>query len=59
MIVLITLKEVNTTDVETRENLHEQKIDDEIKKKNRQIVEKFNFPVQQPNSFPFFMMLDT
>ena len=28
-------------------------------KKNRQIVEKFNFPIQQPNSFPFFMMLDT
>ena len=60
MIALITLKEVNTTDVETRENPHEQKIDDEIKKKkNRQIVAKFNFPVQQPNSFPFFMMLDT
>ena len=58
MIALITLKEVNTTDVETRENPHEQKIDDEIKK-NRQIVEKFNFPVQQPNSFPFLMMLDT
>ena len=33
MIALITLKEVNTTDVETRENPHEQKIDDEIKKK--------------------------
>ena len=36
MIALITLKEVNTTDVETRENPHEQKIDDEIEKKKKQ-----------------------
>ena len=29
---LITLKEVNTSDVETRKNVHEQNFDDEIKK---------------------------
>ena len=35
---LITLKEVNVSDVETRKNVHEQNFDD----------------VQQPDSFPFF-----
>ena len=30
---LITLKEVNTSDVETRKNVHEQNFDDEVKKK--------------------------
>ena len=29
---LITLKEVNTSDVETRKNVHEQNFDDEVKK---------------------------
>ena len=35
--VLITLKEVNTSDVEKRKNLHEQNFDDEIKN-NKKIV---------------------
>ena len=34
---LITLKEVNTSHVEKRKNLHEQNFDDEIKN-NKQIV---------------------
>ena len=34
---LITLKEVNTSDVETRKNVHEQNFDDEVKN-NKQIV---------------------
>ena len=29
--VLITLKEVNTSDVETRKKVHEQNFDDEVK----------------------------
>ena len=39
---LITLKEVNTSDVETRENVHEQNFDDEVKN-NKQIV--INLPL--------------
>ena len=39
---LITLKEVNTSDVETRKNVHEQNFDDEVKN-NKQIV--VNLPV--------------
>ena len=34
---LITLKEVNTSEVETRKNFHEQNFDDEVKN-NKQIV---------------------
>ena len=34
---LITLKEVNTSDVETRKNVHEHNFDDEVKN-NKQIV---------------------
>ena len=49
---LITLKEVNASDVETRKNVHGQNFDDEVKN-NKQIV--VNLPrVQQPDSFPFF-----
>ena len=53
---LVTLKEVNASDAKKRKN--EQNFDDEIKKQqaNRR---KFNSPVQQHDSFPFFMMLDT
>ena len=43
MIALITLKEVNTTDVETRENPHEQKIDDELKKKTGKLLKNLTF----------------
>ena len=39
---LITLKEVNTSDVETRKNVHEQNFDDEVKN-NKQIV--LNLPL--------------
>ena len=35
--VFITLKEVNTSDVKTRKNVHEQNFDDEVKN-NKQIV---------------------
>ena len=50
---LITLKEVNTSDVETRKNVHQQNFDDEVKN-NKQIVVNFTSRVQQPDSFPFF-----
>ena len=48
---LVTLKEVNASDAKKRKN--EQNFDDEIKKQqaNRR---KFNSPVQQHDSFPFF-----
>ena len=51
---LITLKEVNTSDVETRKNVHEQNFDDEVKN-NKQIV--VNLPLLFNNLilFPFFM----
>ena len=39
---LITFKEVNTSDVETRENVHEQNFDDEVK--NKQIVVNLPLP---------------
>ena len=35
---LITLKEVNTSDVETRKNVHEQNFDDEVKNNKRIVV---------------------
>ena len=40
---LITLKEVNTSDVETRKNVHEQNFDDEVKN-NKQIVVNLPLP---------------
>ena len=51
---LITLKEVNTSDVETRKNVYEQNFDDEVKN-NKQIV--VNLPLLFNNLilFPFFM----
>ena len=50
--LITSLKEVNTSDVETRKNVHEQNFDDEVKN-NKQIV--VNLPlVEQPDSFPFF-----
>ena len=39
---LMTLKEVNTSDVGTRKNVHEQNFDDEVKN-NKQIV--INLPL--------------
>ena len=42
---LITLKEVNTSDVQTRKNVHEQTFDDEVKD-NKQIVVNLS-PVQR------------
>ena len=55
---LITLKEVNISHVEKRKNLHEQYFDDGIKKNKQIVVNSCNSPVQQPDSFPFFMILD-
>ena len=40
---LITLKEVNTPDVEARKNVHEQNFDDEVKN-NKQIVVNLPLP---------------
>ena len=40
---LITLKEVNTSDFETRKNVHEQNFDDEVKN-NKQIVVNLPLP---------------
>ena len=40
---LIALKEVNTSDVETRENVHGQNFDDEVKN-NKQIVVNLPLP---------------
>ena len=40
---LITLKELNTTDMETRKNVHEQNFDDEVKN-NKQIVANLPLP---------------
>ena len=40
---LITLNEVNTSDVETRKNVHEQNFDDEVKN-NKQIVVNLPLP---------------
>ena len=51
---LITLKEVNTSDAKKRKN--EQNFEIKKQQENRR---KFNSPVQQPDSFPFFVMLDT
>ena len=45
MKALITLKDVNTSDVETRKNVHEQNFDDEVKN-NKQIV--VNLPLVGP-----------
>ena len=55
---LITLKEENTSDVETRMNVHEQNFDDEVKN-NKQIV--FNLPLLFNSLivFLFFLTLDT
>ena len=40
---LITLKEVNTSEVETRKNVHEQNFDDEVKN-NEQIIVNLSLP---------------
>ena len=56
--VLITLKEVNTSDVEKRKNLHEQNFDDEIRN-NKQIVINLTLLFKSLILFLFFMMLDT
>ena len=55
---LITLKEVNTSDVETRKNVHEQNFDDEVKS-NKQIVVNLSLLFNSLIVFFFFMMLDT
>ena len=55
---LITLKEVNTSDVETRKNVHEQNFDDEVKN-NKQIVVNLPLLFNSLILFLFFMMLDT
>ena len=55
---LITLKEVNTSDVETRENVYEQNFDDEVKN-NKQIVVNLLLLFNSLILFLFFMMLDT
>ena len=52
---LITLKEVNTSDVETRKNVHEQNFDDEVK--NKQIVVNLPLVFNSLILFLFFMML--
>ena len=55
---LITLTEVNTSDVETRKNVHEQNFDDEVKN-NKQIVVNLPLVFNSLILFLFFMMLDT
>ena len=55
---LITLKEVNTSDFETRKNVHEQNFDDEVKN-NTQIVVNLPLVFNSLILFLFFMMLDT
>ena len=55
---LITLKEVNTSDVETTKNVHEQNFDDEVKS-NKQIVVNLSLLFNSLIVFLFFMMLDT
>ena len=54
----ITLKEVNTSDVETRKNVYEQNFDDEVKN-NKQIVVNLPLLFNSLILFLFFMMLDT
>ena len=53
----ITLKEVNTSDVETRKSVHEQNFDDEVK--NEQIVVNLPLVCNSLILFLFFIMLDT
>ena len=55
---LITLKEVNTSDVETRKNVHEQNFDDEVKN-NKQIFVNLPLLFNSLILFLFFVMLDT
>ena len=55
---LITLTEVNTSDVETRKNVHEQNFDYE-EKNNKQIVVDLLLVFNSLILFLFFMMLDT
>ena len=55
---MITLKEVNTSDVETTKNVHEQNFDDEVKS-NKQIVVNLSLLFNSLIVFLFFMMLDT
>ena len=55
---LITLKEVNTSDVETTKNVHEQNFDDEVKS-NKQIVVNLSLLFNSLIVFLFFMMLNT
>ena len=55
---LITLKEVITSDVETRKNVHEQNFDDEVKN-NKQIVVNLPLVFNSLILFLFLMMLDT
>ena len=54
----ITLKEVNTSDVETRKNVYEQNFDDEVKN-NKQIAVNLPLLFNSLILFLFFMMLDT
>ena len=56
---LITLKEVNISDVETRKNVHEQNFDDEVKINNKQIVVNLPLVFKSLILFLFFKMLDT
>ena len=55
---LITLKEVNASDVETRKNVHEQNFDDKVKN-NKQIIVNLPLVFNSLILFLFFMMLDT
>ena len=54
----ITFKEMNTSNVEKKEESSRAELRwcDQKQQANRR---KFNSPVQQPDSFPFLMMLDT
>ena len=54
----ITLKEVNTSDVEKSKNLHEQNFDDEVKK-NNQIIVSLTLLFNSLILFLFLMMLYT
>ena len=55
---LITLKEVNTSNFESRKNVHEQNFDDEVKN-NKQIVVNLPLVFNSLILFLFFVMLDT
>ena len=50
LTALITLKEVNTSDVETRKNVHEQNFDEEVKN-NKQIVVNLPLPFNEEEMY--------